>query len=135
MEDIKTLNILKERLGVENYQKLMKIDNPELHHFIATYVKLCKPDKVFVCTDSPEDIRYVRQEAIRAGEEMELALDGQTVHFDGYYDQARDKKNTKFLLLEGVSLGANMNAMDRAEGLTEIHELLTALGDPVPYLP
>ncbi|HUV02783.1 MAG TPA: phosphoenolpyruvate carboxykinase (GTP) [Desulfobacteria bacterium] len=126
-EDEKTLNMLKGRLGAENYQKLMKIANPELHHFIATYVELCNPDRVFVCTDSPEDIQYVRQEAIRAGEEMELALSGHTVHFDGYYDQARDKKNTKFLLSEGVDLGSNINAMDRTEGLKEIREILKGI--------
>jgi len=124
MEDEKTTNMLKGRLGAENYQKLMKIANPELHHFIATYVELCNPDRVFVCTDSPEDIQYVRQEAIKAGEEMELALSGHTAHFDGYYDQARDKKNTKFLLPEGVDLGSNINAMDRTEGLKEIREIL-----------
>ena len=124
MEDEKTMNMLKSRLGAENYQKLMKIANPELHHFIATYVELCNPDKVFVCTDSPADIQYVRQEAIRAGEEMELALSGHTVHFDGYYDQARDKKNTKFLLPEGVDLGSNINAMNREKGLKEIREIL-----------
>ena len=115
---------LKTRLGEKNYQKLIKIDNPELHQFIAKYVELCNPDKVFVCTDSPADIQYVRQEAIRAGEEMELAIAGHTVHFDGYYDQARDKKNTKFLLPPGVDLGANLNAMDREEGLKEIHSIL-----------
>jgi phosphoenolpyruvate carboxykinase (GTP) len=124
MEDEKTTNMLKGRLGAENYQKLMKIANPELHHFIATYVELCNPDRVFVCTDSPADIQYVRQEAIKAGEEMELALNGHTAHFDGYYDQARDKKNTKFLLPEGVDLGSNINAMDRTEGLKEIREIL-----------
>ena len=124
MEDKRVMDMLKVRLGEENRQKLMKIDNPELHQFIAKYVELCNPDKVFVCTDSPEDIRYVRQEAIRAGEEMELALNGHTVHFDGYYDQARDKKNTKFLLPEGVDLGSNINAMDRGAGLDEIHEIL-----------
>ena len=115
---------LKTRLGEKNYQKLIKIDNPELHQFIAKYVELCNPDKVFVCTDSPADIQYVRQEAIRAGEEMELAIAGHTVHFDGYYDQARDKNNTKFLLPPGVDLGANLNAMDRGEGLKEIHSIL-----------
>ncbi len=115
---------LKTRLGEKNYQKLIGIDNPELHQIIAKYVELCNPDKVFVCTDSPEDIQYVRQEAIRAGEEMELAIAGHTVHFDGYYDQARDKKNTKFLLPSGADLGANLNAVDRAEGLKEIHSIL-----------
>ncbi|MEA2076137.1 MAG: phosphoenolpyruvate carboxykinase (GTP) [Euryarchaeota archaeon] len=124
MEDKRVMDMLKAILGEENWQKLMKIDNPELHQFIAKYVELCNPDKVFVCTDSPEDIQYVRQEAIRAGEEMELALNGHTVHFDGYYDQARDKKNTKFLLPEGVDLGSNINAMVRGAGLNEIHEIL-----------
>jgi phosphoenolpyruvate carboxykinase (GTP) len=120
----KIVDMLKIKLGEENGQKLLKIDNPELHQFIAKYVELCNPDKVFVCTDSPEDIQYVRQEAIKAGEEMELALKGHTVHFDGYYDQARDKKNTKFLLPEGVDLGSNINAMEREAGLNEIHEIL-----------
>ena len=115
---------LKTRLGEKNYQKLIEIDNPELHQFVAKYVELCNPDKVFVCTDSPEDIQYVRQEAIRAGEEMKLAIAGHTVHFDGYYDQARDKKNTKFLLPPGADLGANLNAMDKEEGLKEIHDIL-----------
>ena len=115
---------LKTRLGEKNYQKLIEIDNPELHQFVAKYVELCNPDKVFVCTDSPEDIQYVRQEAIRAGEEMKLAIAGHTVHFDGYYDQARDKKNTKFLLPPGADLGANLNAMDKEEGLKEIHSIL-----------
>ncbi len=124
MEDKRIMNTLKEVLGEENSQKLMKIDNPELHQFIAKYVELCNPDKVFVCTDSPEDILYVRQEALRAGEEKELALEGHTVHFDGYHDQARDKGNTKFLLPSGVNLGSDINAMNRAEGLNEIHDIL-----------
>ena len=115
---------LKTRLGEKNYQKLIGIDNPELHQFIAKYVELCNPDKVFVCTDSLEDIQYVRQEAVRAGEEMELAIAGHTVHFDGYYDQARDKKNTKSLLPPGADLGANLNAMDKEKGLIEIHSIL-----------
>ena len=125
MEDKRTM--LKARLGDENYRKLIRIDNPELHQFIAKYVELCNPDKVFVSTGSPEDIYYIRQEAIRAGEEMELATEGHTVHFDGYYDQARDKKNTKFLLPAGVDLGANINAIDGEEGLKEIHDIMRGI--------
>jgi phosphoenolpyruvate carboxykinase (GTP) len=124
MEDKRTLEMLKVRLGEDNYQKLVKIDNPGLHHFIATYVELCKPDSVFVCADSEEEIYKVRQEAIRTGEEMKLAIEGHTVHFDGYHDQARDKENTKFLLPEGVDLGSDINAMERMEGLKEIHDIL-----------
>lgn len=117
--------LLKNKLGEENYQKLLGIDNLKLHEFVAKYVKLCNPEKVFVSTDSEEDINYVRQAAIRNGEEKKLAVDGWTVHYDGYYDQARDKKRTKFLVPKDVDLGPNLNTMDRDEGLSEIHEILT----------
>ncbi len=116
--------MLKIKLGEENYQKLLGIDNSKLHEFVARYVELCNPDKVFVATDSQEDINYIREASIRNGEEKKLAVDGWTVHFDGYYDQARDKPRTKFLLPKGVDLGPNLNAMDRDEGLEEIHEIL-----------
>ncbi len=116
--------MLRKKLGEEGYQKLLGIDNPQLHKFVAQYVGLCNPEKVFVSTDSPEDIRYIREAAIRNGEEKRLAVEGWTVHFDGYYDQARDKPRTKFLLPKGVDLGSNLNAIDRAEGLKEIHQIM-----------
>jgi len=117
-------NVLKEKLGNENYEKLLAIDNPRLHQFIAKYVELCNPDEVFVCNGSPEDVRYIRELAISSGEERKLAIEGHTVHFDGYYDQARDEKNTKFLLPKEVDLGHHINATDREEGLGEIHVIL-----------
>ncbi len=118
---------LKATLDVDSYQKLKKIDNPELIRFITRYRELCSPDDVFVCAGSREDVQYIRAEAIRSGEERELATEGHTVHFDGYYDQARDKKNTKFLLPPDVDLGPGINAMDRDEGLKEIHEILRGI--------
>ena len=122
--DKEVSNILKTRLGQEDRQKLAGIDNPKLNRFIASYVELCNPDAVFVATDSPEDIEYIRQAAIRNGEEAELAVKGRTVHFDGYYDQARDKENTKFLVPKGAALDPEVNAIDRDEGLKEIHQIL-----------
>ncbi len=115
---------LDDRLGKENHQKLLEIDNPELHQFIDRYVKLCNPARVFVCTDSPEDIRYIRESAIKNKEEEKLAIEGHTVHFDGYYDQARDKNHTKFLVPEGVNLGLNLNTIDKKEGLAELDDIM-----------
>ena len=116
--------MLKTKLGMENYEKLMAINNPKLHQLIADYAELCNPDRVFICTDSPEDIRYIREEAIRTGEERRLATDGHTVHFDGYYDQARDKACTKFLVPKGVDLGPSINTIDKDEGLKEIRAIM-----------
>lgn len=86
------INALKTRLGPDDYQKLVTINNPKLNQFIAEYMALCNPAKVFVCTDSPRDIQYIRDAAIQNKEEAELAIENHTIHFDGYHDQARDKK-------------------------------------------
>ena len=118
------IKLLKAKCGKENYEKLLALKNPSLVDFVIKYVALCNPDKIFVSSDSEEDIRYIREEAVRAGEEKKLAIEGHTIHFDGYYDQARDKENTKFLLSKGVDLGPDINAIDREEGLKEIHDIL-----------
>ena len=124
-----TIHILKDRLDQENYQKLMRIDNPKLHQFIANYVDLCNPVKVFICTDSAKDIQYMREAAVTKREEAELAIRGHTVHFDGYYDQARDKEKTRLLVPKGVSLGPLINTMDRGEGIKEIRAILKNIMD------
>ena len=118
------IKLLENRLGKKDYNKLKAIDNPHLHQFVAEYIELCNPDKVFISTDSEEDIRYIKEAAIRNGEEMKLAIEGHSVHFDGYYDQARDKGHTKFLVPKGVDLGPNLNAIDEQEGLQEIHKIM-----------
>jgi len=117
-------NILKERLGSKQYERLMRIYNPELHEFIAKYIEHCNPGKVFVCTDSEEDIRYIREISIKNGEEIPLATENHTIHFDNYKDQARDKQNTKILLPEGVELGKAINTASRKESLEEIHAIM-----------
>jgi phosphoenolpyruvate carboxykinase (GTP) len=118
---------IKARLGDINYQKLDAIKNPKLHDFVADTIELCEPSKIFVCTDSDEDLLYIRESAIRNGEERKLALEGHTIHFDGYNDQARDKEHTKFLLPKGVDLGSNINAIDKDEGLKEVKEILKGI--------
>jgi phosphoenolpyruvate carboxykinase (GTP) len=108
-----------------NYDRLMRVANPKLHRFVADAVELCEPDSVFVCTDSPEEIAYVRRQAIEAGEESPLATEGHTVHFDGYNDQGRDREATKYLVPKTDTLSRSLNQIEREEGLAEVRGLLT----------
>ena len=123
------IDFLKEKLEDSQYQKLMAINNSTLHNFVADYIDLLNPSRIFVGTDSEEDLAYVREAAIKNKEERNLKVRGHTVHFDGYYDQARDKKNTKFLLPPGVNLGKNINYIDRDEGLREIFSIMKNIMD------
>jgi phosphoenolpyruvate carboxykinase (GTP) len=103
-----------------NQEKLKKINNEKVEELLEFAIDLCKPDKVSIIDDSKEDIKYIRELALENNEEKPLEMEGHTVHFDGYQDQARDKENTKYLVEEELDLDLNINTIDREEGLDEI---------------
>ncbi len=118
------MNFDKKIVTDENLKKIKALENPHVEAVIQNCINLCKPAKVTVITDSPEDIRYVREMAIRNGEETPLAMEGHTIHFDGYYDQARDRKRTKILITPDMKTSKIINTIDREEGLREIFEIM-----------
>jgi phosphoenolpyruvate carboxykinase (GTP) len=118
---------MNPRIDALNYQKLEVLDNPKVLKLVNYYVELCKPAKVSVISDSPADIAYVRQLALNLREEKSLNTPGHTVHYDGYKDQARDKKHTKVLLAEGKELSRHINTTERESGLEEIFTLLDGI--------
>ncbi|HDM37539.1 MAG TPA: phosphoenolpyruvate carboxykinase (GTP), partial [Candidatus Omnitrophica bacterium] len=118
------IDILKTRCSRDNINKLIELKNEALLEFIVKYIKLCNPDSVFVRTDSKEDARYIKDKAIELKEEIKLKTSGHTVHFDGFFDQARDKENTRYLLDKSVDLGPHINRVDKQKGINEIHTYL-----------
>ena len=116
--------LLQSKCTKDNYTKLSNLNNPKLLAFLAQYVRLCNPQSIFVRTDTPQDADYIRKRAIALKEEAHLCRDGHTVHFDGFFDQARDKEATKYLLPGNESLGKNINALARGRGIKEIKDLL-----------
>jgi phosphoenolpyruvate carboxykinase (GTP) len=122
MADVK--EFLKEKLTPEHYGRLAALENPKMHDFVADAIKLTNPASVYVYTGSDEDADYVRELAIRNGEETPLNLPGHTCHFDGYNDQARDKGKTKYLLPPGSQLGESLNSTDKEAGVEEVRSFL-----------
>jgi len=122
--DQKQLKLLRSKSNEASLANLLALDNPKLHAFVAEAVELCNPASVFVCTDSPEDIAYIRRLALETGAEKPLAIEGHTYHFDGYYDQGRDKDSTRYLLPRGKHLGAKLNTIDKDQGLAEVKDYL-----------
>jgi len=119
------LEVLRPKLSQTDYQKLDAMVNPNVHEFIAKASDLCHPEKIFICNDSSEDIAHVRQQAVAMCEEKAiLTMQGHTVHFDGEYDQGRDRLATKYLVPRGISLSKALNQVDRQEGLAEVRGLM-----------
>jgi len=119
-----TQTLLRQKLGDQQYERLAALDNPKLHAFVAEAIALCDPASVFVCTDDPKDIAYVREQAVAKGEETRLAIAGHTVHLDGFSDQGCDRGATKYLVPAGDDLGKRLSTIDRNEGLAQIRGYL-----------
>ncbi len=117
----KYVELLKGKMSTESYQKLAALENEALITFIGEYIELCDPDTVYMCNDSAEDAEYIRQRSLELGEEVKLAKPGQTIHYDGYGDQGRDKANTKFMIhKDKLENYGNLNTIEHGEGLAEI---------------
>lgn len=115
-----TIELLKSKMDETSFNKLAAINNDAVNKFIADAIELCEPDKVFVGDDSDMDAAYCRMKAIDNLEEQQLTINGHTAHWDGYYDQARKKEVTKYLVPADEELDKNLNQVEREEGLAEI---------------
>jgi phosphoenolpyruvate carboxykinase (GTP) len=116
--------LLQRKMTEEGYKKLMALENRKLFYLLGEYVELCDPDAVYMCDDSDEDAEHIRRTALEAGEEKQLAREGQTIHYDGYRDQGRDKANTKFMVArENLAKMGNLNCVEYEEGLAEIKRI------------
>jgi phosphoenolpyruvate carboxykinase (GTP) len=118
------IEALRPKLSRSDYRKLDAISIPKVHEFIAKSADLCNAEHIFICNDSEEDKDYIRQQAIATKEETPLNITGHTIHFDGYYDQGRDRKATKYLVPKRIFLTKALNQIDRQEGLAEVKGVL-----------
>ncbi len=123
----KDMKIDKSILDEKNLKKLEYLNNPYLMEIVDEFVHRCKPDKVTVITDSSEDISYVRQLTLKTKEETRLAMEGHTIHFDGYYDLARDVTNTRILTTPEMKFSKVINTKEREEGLKEVYEIMDGI--------
>jgi phosphoenolpyruvate carboxykinase (GTP) len=121
------MNIDRAVLSAKDQKKLEELDNGHMTAILEKYVNLLKPSKVTVITDGQDDIDYARQTALSKKEERKLAMEGHTVHYDGYYDQARDKANTRVLVTPGMKMSSIINTIDRDQGLEEVHGIMEGL--------
>ncbi|OQB02321.1 MAG: Phosphoenolpyruvate carboxykinase (GTP) [Spirochaetes bacterium ADurb.Bin215] len=113
--------VLQGLMDDKSFSKLAALKNEKVMEFLGTFAEHCEPASIYVCDDSKEDNLYVRKQALEKGEEFPMANSEQTIHWDGYGDQARDKKNTKFMVYkENLDRMKSLNSVEYEEGLAEI---------------
>ena len=125
-EDYDYLSVLKKALTSDMFEKLLSINDPELHRWIADIIRVAQPSSVYLITGTKEDFDHVRQAALENREEIQSKYPKHTVHFDGPHDIARDRKNTKILYPGGREIPF-INTLDRETGLREIKSILPGM--------
>lgn len=114
------MNRLSEYLDRESIEKIKALNNKHVEEQVERFLTLCKPAKAIVFDDSKEDVERVRKLSIDLGEEEPLKMRGHTIHYDSYFDQARDKGNTRVLKTPDMKMSKGINTIDREKGLEEV---------------
>ncbi|MBN2519274.1 MAG: phosphoenolpyruvate carboxykinase (GTP) [Bacteroidales bacterium] len=118
------MNIDRSILSQDNLKKLEYLNNPKVMRIVEEFTNVLKPAKVSVITDAQKDIDYVRELALKTGEEKKLSMKGHTIHYDSYYDQARDKENTCVLVTPEMKMSKVINTKPKEEGVKEVLEIM-----------
>jgi len=111
-------------MSEESFAKLTALKNRKVMDFVGSFAEHCQPESIYVCTDSESDMQYVRDQALALGEETTLNYTKQTIHWDSYKDQARDKQATKYMVRkEYLESMKTLNSVEYDEGCKEIMDI------------
>ncbi|MBF9014114.1 MULTISPECIES: phosphoenolpyruvate carboxykinase (GTP) [unclassified Oceanispirochaeta] len=117
----KYTDLLKGKMSDKSFAKLEALKNENVMEFVGSFAEHCNPASIYVCDDGAEDVAYVKEIALKNGEEHPMANSEQTIHWDGYGDQARDKVNTRYMVYpENMEKMKAMNSYSYDEALVEI---------------
>ncbi|MFC1859450.1 phosphoenolpyruvate carboxykinase (GTP) [Thermodesulfobacteriota bacterium] len=116
-----------EKMDEANLAKIAKIKNPDVLKKIANAISMCDPDSVFIDTGSEADRQFVRDLAIKKGEEAELPMEGHTIHYDLKDEQGRIIDRTYYIYNEGEEVSSLALKKERSEALLDIKEKMTGI--------
>jgi phosphoenolpyruvate carboxykinase (GTP) len=121
------MRLFENRLDDKNLSRIQEIKNSEVALKIANSIVMCEPETVFINTGSESDKAYIREMAVKNGEEAKLPMDGHTIHFDLKDEQGRIIDRTYYISNEEEHISSLANKMDRAKALIDIQDKMTGI--------
>jgi len=121
------LAVFKRTMDASNFARIQKIENSEISLKIANAIVMCEPDNIFVNTGSEEDRQFIRELALKTGEESSLPMENHTIHFDLKKEQGRIIDRTYYIANEGEHISSLANKMLRAQALDEIRAIMSGI--------
>jgi len=121
------IKLFKDKLDKENLSRIQKIKHSEVVLKIANAAAMCEPEAVFINTGSEADKQYIREMALKKGEEAKLPMDKHTIHYDLKDEQGRIIDRTFYITNQGEDVSSLANKMDRAKAMMDIRDKMTCI--------
>lgn len=111
------LRLLEQKLDREQFNRIKNFKHPVILTKIANAVVMCEPDQVFINTGSEQDRQFIRDMAIRKGEEEPLPMPDHTIHFDLKEEQGRIIDRTYYVANDDELVSSLALRMKREDAL------------------
>ncbi|MBF0202493.1 MAG: phosphoenolpyruvate carboxykinase (GTP) [Desulfamplus sp.] len=122
-----TEDILRQYMDKEQYGRLERVTQIDVRRKIAGAVALCRPGNIFVNRGTEDDREFIRELAIRKGEESCLAVKNHTIHYDLPQEQGRIVDRTYYIADEWEDVSTLAKRMNRETALQEVQENLAGI--------
>ncbi len=121
------LKLFEKRLDSENFSRISTIKHEGVLLKIANSIVMCQPDSIFINAGTEADRQYIRDLAIKNGEEAKLPMKGHTIHYDLKEEQGRITDRTYYIANEGEEISSLANKTLRDEALKDIRDKMTGI--------
>lgn len=119
--------VLKAALSPEQFTRIEKIHHPDVLLKIANSIRMCEPDSVFINTGSEADRQFIRDLALKTGEEARLPMEGHTIHYDLKDEQGRIIDRTYYVANPEEQVSSLANRMPRDDALETVRHNLSGI--------
>ncbi len=109
--------VFKTRLDEVHLERISIFKEAAVIKKIANAIVMCNPATVYVNTGSEEDRDFIRNLALKNGEEEKLPMEGHTIHFDLKEEQGRIIDRTYYIANDDELVSSLAKRMSRREAL------------------
>jgi len=121
------LALFGKKMDANHLARIEKIRTTPALLKIANAAAMCRPESIFINTGSDEDRQFIRDLALKKGEEKPLSMEGHTIHYDLKEEQGRIIDRTYYIANEGEKISSLANQLDRSEALETVSERMSGI--------
>ena len=121
------IQLFAARLDKTHLSRIREITHPEIIIKVANAIAMCDPDAVFVNTGSDADRQFIREMALKNGEESPLPMDNHTIHYDLKEEQGRIVDRTFYIANEDEDVSSLANRIDRSKAIDDVRDKMLGI--------